>query len=182
MSYVGNVIRSGGGGDAIIIHGISIPGMVFNVSRGVVTAGMHFVICQMFRNGGMAAAVVTLLIAAWVACDNMIVLIRLAEKTGKSSYGQVCAGLSYSQDGRHCCCVSVLLLCDGFLYYCCFCCPLHTGTSPPPHISLRTGSAAAIVPGGCWRHFRCCVLSQRVCRAFLDLNNGAIPRIAWPGS
>lgn len=47
----------------------------------------------MFQNGGIAAAVVTLLIAAWVACDNMIVLIRLAEKTGKSSYGQVCVGV-----------------------------------------------------------------------------------------
>lgn len=44
----------------------------------------------MFANGGVFAAVVTLLIAAWVACDNMIVLIKLAEYTGKNSYGQVC--------------------------------------------------------------------------------------------
>ena len=44
----------------------------------------------MFANGGVFAAVVTLLIAAWVACDNMIVLIKLAEYTGKKSYGQVC--------------------------------------------------------------------------------------------
>lgn len=43
----------------------------------------------MFLNGGLAASVVTLLCAAWVACDNMIVLIHLAEKTGKNSYGQV---------------------------------------------------------------------------------------------
>eukprot|EP00904_Undaria_pinnatifida_P013061 jgi/Undpi1/8886/HiC_scaffold_25.g11348.m1 len=43
----------------------------------------------MFANGGVFAAVVTLLIAAWVACDNMIVLIKLAEYTGKNSYGQL---------------------------------------------------------------------------------------------
>ena len=53
----------------------------------------------------MAAAVVTLFIAAWVACDNMIVLIHLAEKTGKSSYGQVRRGVpSY---GEVCRCVGV---------------------------------------------------------------------------
>lgn len=43
----------------------------------------------MFQNGGLAASMVSLLCAAWVACDNMIVLIRVAEKTGKNSYGQV---------------------------------------------------------------------------------------------
>lgn len=42
----------------------------------------------MFRNGGLAAGIGTLLIAAWVSCDNMMVLINLAEKTGKRSYAQ----------------------------------------------------------------------------------------------
>lgn len=46
----------------------------------------------MFLNGGLAAGVASLICAAWVACDNMIVLIHLAEKTGKNSYGQVCYG------------------------------------------------------------------------------------------
>ncbi|CAN0022570.1 unnamed protein product, partial [Ectocarpus fasciculatus] len=36
---------------------------------------------KMFQNGGLAASMVSLLCAAWVACDNMIVLIRVAEKT-----------------------------------------------------------------------------------------------------
>lgn len=44
---------------------------------------------QMFSNGGLAAASVTLVIAAWLACDNMIALIECAELTGKNSYGQV---------------------------------------------------------------------------------------------
>ncbi len=44
---------------------------------------------KMFLNGGLAASIGSLLCSAWVACDNMIVLIHLAEKSGKSSYGQV---------------------------------------------------------------------------------------------
>lgn len=44
---------------------------------------------QMFHNGGLFASVITLLVAAFVACDNMIVLIRCAEFTGKHSFGQV---------------------------------------------------------------------------------------------
>lgn len=43
----------------------------------------------MFRNGGLAAAAATLLVVAWVSCDNMIVLVHLAEMTGRNSYGQV---------------------------------------------------------------------------------------------
>ncbi|CAB1101522.1 unnamed protein product [Ectocarpus sp. CCAP 1310/34] len=44
---------------------------------------------KMFQNGGLTASILSLLCAAWVACDNMIVLIRVAEKTGKNSYGQL---------------------------------------------------------------------------------------------
>ncbi|CAN0305333.1 unnamed protein product [Ectocarpus sp. 6 AP-2014] len=44
---------------------------------------------KMFQNGGLTASMLSLLCAAWVACDNMIVLVRLAEKTGKNSYGQL---------------------------------------------------------------------------------------------
>lgn len=44
---------------------------------------------QIFANGGLGAASVTLLISAWLACDNMMVLIECAELTGKTSYGQV---------------------------------------------------------------------------------------------
>eukprot|EP00903_Cladosiphon_okamuranus_P012701 g11875.t1 len=44
---------------------------------------------KMFLNGGLAAGMASLMCAAWVACDNMIVLILLAEKSGKNSYGQL---------------------------------------------------------------------------------------------
>lgn len=60
---------------------LSYPSLWFIMSRARTM--------QMFHNGGILAATVTLLTSALVACDNMVVLLQCAEYTGKNSFGQV---------------------------------------------------------------------------------------------
>ncbi|CAM9976758.1 unnamed protein product [Pylaiella littoralis] len=92
---------------------------------------------KMFLNGGIAASVVTLLCSAWVACDNMIVLIHLAEMTGKNSYGQ----LGYAAFGK---CGQLMVDVSLVLSQLSFCCGYFI------FIVLNIPSAMPIPPPGSW--------------------------------
>eukprot|EP00752_Nemacystus_decipiens_P005590 g5059.t1 len=95
---------------------------------------------KMFLNGGLAASVATLLCAAWVACDNMIVLIHLAEKTGKNSYGQL-GHVAFGKCGQLMVDVSLVLsqlsFCCGYFIF----------------IVLNIPSALPVPPPGSWMEY-----------------------------